>query len=158
MRTSKWFALTLAAAMTSGGFIALHTAAAGAASINRPARGRLLERAKEKLGITDDQAAQIKAILKADKENLASLLTHLHSARGELREAIRSDSANEASVRAASAKVAAVESDLAVERMKLSAKIGPILTPEQREKLAQFEAKMDDVIDSAISRLGGEQQ
>ena len=153
MRISKWSIIALAAAVAVGG-LSMTSRAAGAAKADRPVRGRLLQNAKKKLGITDDQAAQIKAVLKADKENITSLIQRMRDAREELRAAIRSADANESSVRAASAKVAAVEADVAVERMKLHSKIAPILTDEQRAKLSEMGSKLDAMIDRAIDRAG----
>jgi Spy/CpxP family protein refolding chaperone len=68
--------------------------------------------------------------------------------------AIHANDANEAAVRAASAKVASVEADWAVERMKLYGKIAPILTDQQRRKIAGFERRADNFAGGAIARLG----
>ncbi len=65
----------MAAAVLAGGLIALHVQAADSAPPPAQFRGRLLERAKEKLGLTSDQIAQIKSVLKADKDTL----THTHA-------------------------------------------------------------------------------
>jgi len=142
--------ITMGAALVLGGLT--NTQAAGPADQPGPFRRHFLERARERLGLTDDQVAQIKVVLKSEKDNLASLLERLHDARIGLREAIRAQNATEASVRTASAKAAAVQADFAVERMKLFARISPILTDEQRSKLAQVEQRMDDLADTAIAR------
>jgi Spy/CpxP family protein refolding chaperone len=154
MKTKSLLVLSLAAALVAGGFTVLNAPAANATGRPGAGHGRLLERAKEKLGLTDEQAAQIKAILKSEKENLTGLMTRLHDVRSGLREAIRSANATEASVRSASAKVAAVEADLAVERLKLYGKISPILTDDQRAKLADLAQRMDELVDSVIARAG----
>lgn len=93
-------------------------------------------------------------MLKDEKENITGMISRLHDARSEMRQAIRASDANESTVRAASAKVAAVEADLAVERLKLYGKIAPILTTGQREKLQQMAAQVDDFVDQAINRFG----
>jgi Spy/CpxP family protein refolding chaperone len=155
MKTSKWLIITLAAALTAGGFIAYNAHAAEKnAAPQRPFRGRLLERAKEKLGLTDEQAVQIKAVLKSEKDNITSLLTRLQDAHAGLREAIQSSDATEASVRVAAAKVAAVEADMAVERLKLHGKISPMLTAEQQAKISEFHSRVDEFMDGAIDRIG----
>jgi Spy/CpxP family protein refolding chaperone len=153
MKTFKWFPLTLAAVLVAGGLWTLQAQVTDKTSASSAAHGRLLERMKQKLGLTDDQATQIKAVLKADKDTLTTQLTRLHDARTELRSAIQASDASEASVRAASAKVAAAEADLAVERLRLHGKIVPILTEEQREKLGQLQSRMDEVVDRAINRV-----
>ena len=106
------------------------------------------------MNLTDEQKSQIKTSLSGEKETLQRLLTQLHDARKGLRETIQARDATEASVRAASAKVAAVEADLAVERLKLHGKLAPILTDEQRGKLAELEARLDEFLTDAIGRLG----
>jgi len=147
---------SLAVALLAGGLTVLHTHAADSSGdTQRPLRGgKLLERARAKLGITDEQAAQIKAQFKSEKDNLTSLLTRLHDSRSDLRHAIQSVDANESTVRAASAKVAGVEADMAVERLKLHTKIAPILTSDQQKKLQDMEASADQFVDRAINRIG----
>ena len=153
MKTSKWLVLTFAAAVAVGGLFTLTSRAAHLASPQGRLRGHLLERVKEKLGLSDDQAVQIKGVFKADKDNLTKLMTRWHEARAGLRSAIQADDAMEAAVRAASAKVAAVEADLAVERLALFGKINPILTEEQRGKLGELQSRLDDFVGGAINRL-----
>ena len=154
MRISKWFAMTVAAAVTAGGLSILTTQAAEGQLGRYAERGRLLERAKERLGLTDEQVTQIKAELAGEKETLKSLFTRLHEARKGLRETIHSADATDTSVREAAAKVGAVQSDFAVERLKLYRRISPIFTDEQREKVKGFEAHIDEFVDSALSRFG----
>jgi Spy/CpxP family protein refolding chaperone len=145
-----WIALTLAAAVAAGGYA---TSRAAEDSVPRnPAHARMLQHIKEKLDLSDDQVAQIREVLKSDRSTLTDVLTRLHAARKDLRSAIRSDNATEASVRSASAKVAAVEADFAVERLRLYGKISPILTDAQRQKLSQMMAGLDDAIDRFIQR------
>lgn len=149
---TKHLIITLAAAVAVGGFTLYQ-----ARAVEREAgRGRhpVLQRIAERLDLTDEQKAQIKAVLLDEKEALKSLFTRLHTARKGLREAIHASSATEASVRAASAKVAAVEADLAVERLKLHGTISPVLTEEQRAKAAEMEKRLDEFVAGIVSRLG----
>lgn len=146
--------VTVAATLCAGGLVAFKAHAAERPQAGRAMRGQFLERAKEKLGLSDDQVSQIKTQLLAEKDNLKNLITKLHDARVGLRAAIQSPDATEATVRSASAKVAAVEADLAVERLKLFGKISPILTDEQRDKVKEFQTKIDDFVDGAINRIG----
>jgi Spy/CpxP family protein refolding chaperone len=154
MKTSKWLAITFAALLGLGGFVVLKAHAAAGAGSSRAFRGRMLERLREKLALTDDQVSQIKAVLQSEKENLKGQLTRLHEARTALRETIQAPDANEASVRVASSKVAAVEADLAVERMKLRARINPILTDEQRAKISRLQSQVDQQVNEALDRMG----
>ena len=154
MKTKKYLILSVAAALVVSGVTVFNSQAAEASARQRPLRARLMERAKQRPGLSDEQTAQIRAIVKSEKDNLNPLLTRLHDARASLRQAIQAPSATESSVRAASAKVAAVEADFAVERLKLFTRISPILTDEQRTKLAGMQQRMDEVIDTIIARAG----
>jgi Spy/CpxP family protein refolding chaperone len=117
-------------------------------------RAEWLVRAKEKLGLTDAQVDKIKTELRAEKDTLKALVSDLHDARVSVREAIQASNATESSVRAASAKVAAAEADLAVERLKLYSRISPILTTDQLEKLKELREHLDAAVDRAIDRIG----
>lgn len=150
---NKILLLSLAVALVAGGVTATRSFAADSSGAPAP-RGRLLQRLAEKLDLTADQRAQIKSILAGEKDSLQPLLAAVHDTRKNLREAIRAKDANETTVRAASAKVATAEADLAVERMKLYGKISPILTEEQRQKAADLQARADEFVDTAIARLG----
>lgn len=150
---SKIVICALAAAIAAGGFIATRAFAADD-SASAPARGHFLQRIADKLNLTADQRTQIKAVIVGEKDTLAPLLSTLHDTRKNLRSAIRASDASEASVRAASAKVAAAEADLAVERMKLYGKIAPILTDGQRQQLADLQQHADEFVDNAIARIG----
>jgi protein CpxP len=151
MKTNKWLSLTLAAALNLGGWLTTPALAADTVATSAPAHGRFLQQLAQRLNLTDDQKAQIKTILRAEKDTLKPLLGQLHTARKKLRAAIQAGDANETSVRAASAQVAAVEADLAVERMKIYGKIAPILTNEQRQQISDFRRRADDVTDQAIT-------
>jgi len=154
MKTIKLLTIATAAAIIAGGLTSApaqdtNDSAAG----TRPGHGQILQRIARKLNLTDDQKSQIKSVLSVDKDMLKSLFGQLHDARKNLRAAICANGTNESAVRAASAKVASVEADLAVERMKLYGKIAPILTDEQRRKIADFEQRFDNVVGGAIARL-----
>jgi Spy/CpxP family protein refolding chaperone len=143
--------LTLAAVLGAGGLFAIkaHAAEAGV----RRAPGALLQRAKERLGITDAQAAQIREVLKADRETLAGLARQVHAAHVDLRAVIQKDAATDREVRAAASKLGQAQADMAVERHKLFGKIKPVLTPEQLDRLAEMQDRLDQFLDGAISNI-----
>lgn len=150
---NKLIILMVATGILAGGLATTRLLAADDGS-PRLGAGKILQRIADKLELTSDQRADIRGILAGEKDTLQPLLSQLHQARQNLRESIRASDASEAAVRAASAKVAAVEADLAVERMKLYGKIEPILTDEQRMKIAAFEERTDGLVDEAIARIG----
>jgi Spy/CpxP family protein refolding chaperone len=98
MKTTKWLSLTLAAALNVGGWMAPPSLASDGVVPGSP-RGRISQRIAEKLNLTADQKAQIKAVLSSEKDSLMPLLGHLHDARKGLRTAIHASEANEADVR-----------------------------------------------------------
>ncbi len=153
MKTIKLLTIATAAAIIVGGLTSATAQNANESATGAgPGRGRILQRIAKKLNLTDDQRSQVKTVLVADKDTLKSLFGQLHDARTNLRAAIHASDANESAVRAASAKVAGVEADLAVERMKLYGKIAPILTDEQRRKIAGFEQRLDRKVGGAVGR------
>lgn len=153
MKTLKYFAMVGLVALAVGGVFVLTARAAQSATNGAPG-GKWRERVKQKLNLTDDQLGQIRSALKSEKSNLTVLLNRLREARTDLRAAIQKPDATEASVREAAAKLSAVESDLAVERLKLYGKISPILTADQRAKLAELQAGIDQFIERTLSRFG----
>lgn len=155
MKTIRLLTLATAAAIIAGGLTSAPAqSTTDSATGTRPGHGQILQRIARKLNLTDDQKSQLKTVWDGEKDTVKSLIGQWHDARKNLRAAIHAGDANESTVRAAAAKVAVVEADLAVERMKLYGKIAPILTGEQRRKIAGFEQRVDDRISSAIARLG----
>jgi len=155
MKTKNVLILATVAAIIAGGLITTKSLAAdNSAPAASPMRGQIFRRIAEKLNLTGDQKSQIKTILAGEKDTLKTLLGQLHDARKNLRAAIQAGDANETSVRAASAKVAGVAADLAVERMKLYGKIAPVLTGEQRQKISDSTRRADDFADNIIASIG----
>jgi len=153
MKLSKLFTFFTILACLAGGY--RFTLRAAAAEPPDPGqRGNLRARIAERLELTNDQKQQIQTFLGTKKERFSDLARKLHDARQTLRETINRDDATEAKVRAAAAKVAAVEADLAVERFLFLAKVRPILTPEQRDQVKALEEKADTLFDTAIRRMG----
>ena len=153
MKHSNWLIVAVAAAVLSAASI-LNSNAAESDSGLRPARQKWLQVAREELELTQEQEQRIKATLREHKDTLKELIAALHQARSQLRQAIQSPDANESAVRSAATKVAAVEADLAVERMKLYAQINPVLSGEQLQKLKELRSRFEGSMERAIERLG----
>ncbi|MDB6026951.1 MAG: hypothetical protein JWM68_3174 [Verrucomicrobiales bacterium] len=151
MKNKRLFSLVAAVALMTGGFAVYKVRAAEGA---RSERGPVLQRIIKGLDLKDEQLDKIKTELRAEKDTIVPIIKNLHASRKALREAIHASGATEASVREASKKVATAESDFAVERMKLSAKIGPILTEEQIAKVKQFEEKADEAVIAVLKKVG----
>lgn len=155
MKTTTWLVLILAAGLATGGFLTPTTYSAETAKLgSRPLlTSKFVDRAIERLDVSEEQTDQIMAALRENKASLTNLLSRLHDARADLRAAIHAPDASEDSVRAASAQVAVVEADLAVARLRLFGKLSPILTVEQRERLKTFQARLDELLDRAMHRV-----
>ncbi|MFN7138256.1 MAG: Spy/CpxP family protein refolding chaperone [Limisphaerales bacterium] len=142
--------LLAAAAVTVGGFTYYSHAAPDR---HGPGRGQIIQRIISELDLSEEQVEKIKEELRAERENVEPLLKQLHEARKELRETIQSG-ADEQAVRAAHAKVAAVEADMAVQRAKVRAKIVPHLSEEQLQKMKRLEARFEDYAENAVRNYG----
>ncbi len=93
----------------------------------------------KKLGLTDEQKTQAKALFSGNREIVKPLFTSLHGERKNLQTLLHADTVDEAAIRAATAKVAALEADLNVNRAKTGVQFRALLTPSQREKLSAME-------------------
>jgi len=139
------FAIVIATLVAVSGGLAWATEPSHAQSAQPGRHTRRLrwERAKEKLGLTDEQLGRIKVELRAEKPALKKSLEKLHAARSALREVVRKPSATEAEIRDAAMEVGTATADLAMHRARIMARIRPILTPEQSEKLEYLRGQFD---------------
>ncbi len=96
----------------------------------------------QKLGLSDDQTAQVQAVFANHKAELSAEMTRMKTAKSALFDAIHADSFDESAVRAAAANVAAVEADLAVTHAKAASEVKSILTPDQQAKAKEMLATM----------------
>ena len=93
------------------------------------------------LDLSDAQKQQVRDIMQRHREQSRGTMERLQQAMQAQRAAINQVPVNEAAVRQASAALAAVEADSAVEEARLHADIFSILTVEQQEKAKQLEAQ-----------------
>lgn len=117
-----------------------------------PMGGHHFKRMATELGLSAQQQQDVKAIFQKDRAQFLPLLKQLVAERRALRGLIQADAIDEAAIRAQSAKVAAIQADLAVQRAHMSQEVRKVLTPEQVQKLREFQAKMDRKHDQALSR------
>lgn len=104
-----------------------------------------------KLNLSDEQRAAIRAIVDAHSTAIETLAVQELEARSALVETIRMTEVNESAVREASSVVAAVDVELAVERAEIIAEIEDTLTPEQREKLAKAQDRLRQALADRVS-------
>lgn len=89
------------------------------------------KRIAKKLGLTDAQKAQAKAIFLANKDVVKPIIVSLRAERQNLRALIHADTIDEAAIRAETAKIAGIQADLNVNRAKVGVQFRAILTPDQ---------------------------
>ncbi|MBU5614562.1 Spy/CpxP family protein refolding chaperone [Geomonas azotofigens] len=97
-------------------------------------------RMAEKLGLSEQQKSEARAIFEAGRAKNAPLFASLRHERRELRALVRSGGGDETAIRAQSAKVAALQADCAVQRGAQTRQFLALLTPEQA---AKFKALRD---------------
>ena len=118
--------------------------------------GHGLRRIREALALTDTQVQQIRDILKASRPQVQPLVQNLMTERRAERALIQAATVDEPAIRAQAAKVAAVEADLAVQRAQIANQIRGVLTPEQIQKVQDFQGKMDGRINGFLGHLFGD--
>src|SRR5665647_992425 len=89
------------------------------------------KRIAKKLGLTDAQKAQVKAIFQANKDVVKPIYTNLRAESKNLRALLHADTFDEAAIRAESAKISGIQADLNVDRAKVAIQFRAVLTPTQ---------------------------
>ena len=97
-----------------------------------------IRRGLAQLGLTDQQKTQIRAIFAGHKTDLHGFAARMQPARQALDNAIWTG-ADEATIKAKAADVAAVQADMAVFRATVHAQVFAVLTPDQQTKANQLQ-------------------
>ena len=102
-----------------------------------PRGGRMFSRLQKNLGLTDDQVNQIRGVYQGHRDAHKQLGQSMRQAQTELRQLVLNagDANAIAAKKAQVAQLMAQGLDLRVQTLQ---QIGPILTQEQRDKLAQM--------------------
>ena len=90
------------------------------------------------LKLTDWQKTQIKALLDAERESVAPLREKMHQSREQLKSLADAAAFDEAAVRARAVAQSQIEVELIVSHTRTLSKINALLTPDQRELLANI--------------------
>jgi protein CpxP len=140
----------IVAALTVGGFFAfLAHADTNEVGI---ANGRFARRLA-RLGVTDQQKAQVNAILRSYQPTVGPLVKAVVTKRRALRDTIRAQTIDETAIRAEAAKVATLEADLAVQRAHVVHDIRAVLTPGQIQKLKDMQIDADARFDGLLQHI-----
>jgi protein CpxP len=95
----------------------------------------------KKLKLTDEQKAQAKTIFQGNREVVKPIYTSLRAEKKNLHTLMHADSVDEAAIRAETARIAAIQADLNVNRAKAGAQFRAILTPSQLATLKTMHEK-----------------
>jgi protein CpxP len=93
------------------------------------------------LELSDAQKAQVKQIMTAEKPTLKPLMQQELQNHQQMTALVRSGSFEEAKAQTIASQEAQVHAQIAVERAKIDAQVYQLLTPDQKTKLAEREAK-----------------
>jgi Spy/CpxP family protein refolding chaperone len=137
--------------LTVGGFFAFlaHADTTNDVSFGK---GRFKQKLAQ-LGVTADQKAEVKTILRKYQPTVGPLIKEVVTERRALRDIIHASTIDETAIRAQAAKVASLEADLAVQRAHVSHDIRAVLTPDQLEKLKEMQIDVDARIDGFLHRV-----
>ena len=105
------------------------------------------------LGITEDQKAHAKSVLKEHQPTFEPLFRSFASERRALGDLMHAETVDEAAIRAQVQKLAKIGADLAVERAHVAHDIRILLTPEQIRKLAEMHENVNARLDQFIDRI-----
>lgn len=151
MRIGTKFFTTLAIVAVIGSGAVTYTARA--ANDDRRLGRTLLGEDLAELGFTDQQKAEVKAVLRKHQPTAEPLVKQFVAERRVLRDLIHAETVDEKAVRDQAAKVGSLGADLAVERAHIAHEIQAVLTPEQIKKLKAMRADIDDRIDRGLDRI-----
>jgi Spy/CpxP family protein refolding chaperone len=104
--------------------------------------GRTMDRIMERLELTDEQRAEVEAMMSERHDAMEANIDELRAARGALFDAIHAAEFNETAIRDAAAAVATIEADLAVERGLGYQDFRKILTPDQQAEFEEMQKSM----------------
>lgn len=92
----------------------------------------------EKLGLTDEQKAQIKQIKQSHHDSVKPLVQELRTKKQELRQAFEGNVYNESLATQKLTEMAGLKAKLMGEKFKMHNDITAVFTPEQKAKLAEM--------------------
>jgi periplasmic protein CpxP/Spy len=95
----------------------------------------------DKLDLTSDQQAQVKAIWEKEKPNLEPLMKQMHQNHADMFALEASGPFDEAKTRALATQHAQTMIEVEVQHARIKSEMVQVLTADQKAKLAQFEAK-----------------
>lgn len=121
-------------------------------------RGDRAERLIENLDLTDDQAAQLRAIREGNREEMQALHENLRNEREAMHD-LMAGIASEAELRAQHDAVQSLHREVADQRFENMLAVRNLLTPEQRTEIAgQMEQRRETRRERLQERFDGRRQ
>ena len=153
--STKWAipalgALALVTCVAAAEGLAAHPRAMGLGNGEGPWHGRgggpgLVAHLTQALGLSEDQAGQVKAIVSKYMDGALGQVMHaMREAHGELHAVVVDPAATDDLVGAKAGAVSALVSQAAIEHHHMAIEISAVLTPEQRQKAVQLLQNMRD--------------
>jgi Spy/CpxP family protein refolding chaperone len=93
------------------------------------------------LDLTDAQRAQMKDIMTKEKPTIQPLMKQLAESHKQLRQLESAGAFDEAKVRAIATQQAQTMTELTVQKARIKSEMMQVLTPDQKDKMAKFEAR-----------------
>jgi Spy/CpxP family protein refolding chaperone len=100
-----------------------------------------LWRLADRLGLSDDQKAQVKALFLKQKDTLQPLMENAHTAREAFHKVLEAEGADPAIVGQAALAMHAAETKLQAAHQAAFEEFKALLTPDQRTQLEQMKAR-----------------
>jgi len=93
------------------------------------------------LDLTDAQQAQMKDIIAKEKPTIQPLIQQLAQGHQQMSQLEQASTFNEANVRALASQQSQTMTELMVQKARIKSELVALLTPDQKAKLAKFEAR-----------------
>jgi len=95
----------------------------------------------DSLDLTDAQQAQVKDILTKEKPAIRPLMQQLAQGRQQMKALEQAGTFDEAKVRAAASQQTQTITELMVQKARIKSELMAVLTSDQKDKMAKFEAR-----------------
>lgn len=118
-------------------------------------RGIYWQRIKERLGLTDEQATDLRNTLQAQRQAMRADFRAMATARKQLGQLLRTPTADAAAIQSAAAEVKAAQERLFDQRVEAQLALRAKLTPEQFAKWLELQERMGKAGRRHGGRFGG---
>lgn len=108
-----------------------------------PGAAGLPPQALERLGLTEQQRDHVRSIAEGYRTETRTLAEKQRAARQALQDVIQSGVFDEGAVRQQAMAVSDIETDMAVQRARRFSEVFQILSPEQKTRLKELDARRD---------------